>query len=453
MAFRLSSPHRLARINYPVRVGSFGLAFAVIVIVLMDRAFSVPALFLAALSLLAYPHLAFLHARLVFDSKRAELNNLLIDSAILGLWVAQIQYAIWPTLGALISINLNNAICGGIRQLVQGLLIFLATAVLWGALWGLPFRPEAGFPVAVLCALGLAGYVSALGVVFHRNNRKLVDAREVLVRSERQFRFIAEHSGGLVAILDGDLRIRYRSVQHVEYFNPNRVEPDADWLGLVDDADRERAAEFLRYAMQTETRDSIRFHMQASSGERLLMECNVSFLSNEFGGDARLLLITCRRVEVDGAATLPSGKQRHQRAAVDALVISDAAGRAEYADAGYSRLTGFATQQIVGRMSAELRSAVGADDLFSHILRALARDGEWEGRCLERRSNGNVFLVGIRVVGVGAQPDSITRLAWLITDLTHIPSTEANEPASAVGNSEPSRPEVVIADSRGADGG
>ena len=134
-------------------------------------------------------------------------------------------------------------------------------------------------------------------------------------------------------------------------------------------------------------------------------------------------------------------------------MISDAAGRAEYADAGYSRLTGFATQQIVGRMSAELRSAVGADDLFSHILRALARDGEWEGRCLERRSNGNVFLVGIRVVGVGAQPDSITRLAWLITDLTHIPSTEANEPASAVGNSEPSRPEVVIADSRGADGG
>ena len=451
MATQLPRPHRLARMNYPVRVGSFGFAFAVIVLVLMERSFSVPALFLAALSFLVYPHLAFLHAKLVFDSKRAELNNLLIDSAILGLWVAQIQYAIWPSLGALLALNLNNAICGGIRHLLLGLLSFLATAVLWGGVWGLPFRPETGLPVALLCALGILAYVSALGVVFHRGNRKLVEAREVLVRSERQFRFIAEHSGGLVAIIDGGWRIRYRSVQYVEYFNPNRVEPEADWLTLVDEADRERAAEFLRYAIQTETRDSIRFHMQSAAGERMLMECNASFLSNEFGGDTRMLLITCRRLEADESVADPSRDRRYQRSGVDALVISDAAGHAEYADAGYSRLTGFTTQQIVGRMSTELRSSAGANDLFAQVLRALARDGQWEGRCLERRSNGSVFLVGVRVVGVGAQPDSVTRLVWMITDLTQENYQTGNRgeacdsaAAPAVGSVHPEgKPEVA----------
>ena len=128
MALRLLPPHRLGRINYPVRVGSFGFAFAVIVLVLMERGFSVAALLLAALSFLAYPHLAYLHVRMAFESKRAELNNLLIDSALLGLWVAQLQYPLWLGLGALLAVNLNNAICGGSRRLLLGFLAFATAA-------------------------------------------------------------------------------------------------------------------------------------------------------------------------------------------------------------------------------------------------------------------------------------------------------------------------------------
>lgn len=434
MGLRLMPPHRLARINYPVRVGSFGFAFAVIVIVLMDRGFSVPVLVLAALSFLAYPHLAFLHTRLVLHSKRAEMNNLIADSAVLGLWVAQIQYAIWPGLCALIALNLNNAICGGPRHLVLGLLAYLSAAALWGAAWGLPFRPDAGLAVAGLCFIGIASYVSALGVVFHRANRKLVEARETLARSERQFRFIAEQSGSLIAIIDADLRIRYRSAPHVEYFNPNRVEPEADWLGLAHAADRPRVAQFLRYVMQSEGRDSLRLRMESSTGALLPMECNASFLSNEFGGDSRMLLLSCRLLDevergAEGAqGVAPAGPASPD---VDALLVSDAFGRTEYADAGYTRLTGFNTQQVVGRLSHELRSAVGTEDLFGQVARTMGRDGQWQGRCLERRSDGSVFLAGIRVIGVGAQQQAITRLVWLITDLSRLPAVAADVAAPA----------------------
>jgi PAS domain-containing protein len=432
-------PHRLARMNYPVRVGSFGFVFAVIVIVLMDRAFSVPVLVLAALSFLAYPHLAFLHTRLVLHSKRAEMNNLIVDSAVLGLWVAQIQYAIWPGLCALIALNLNNAICGGPRHLVLGLLAYLSAAALWGAAWGLPFRPDAGMAVAGLCFIGIAGYVSALGLVFHRANRKLVEARETLARSERQFRFIAEQSGSLVAIIDADLRLRYRSAPHVEYFNPNRVEPEADWLGLVHAADRPRAVQFLRYVMQSEGRDSLRLRMESSSGALLPMECNASFLSNEFGGDSRMLLLSCRRLDETerGAAgeqgvTAP-GSAGPASLDLDALVISDAFGRTEYADAGYTRLTGFTTQQVVGHLSHDLRSAIGTEDLFGQVARSMGRDGQWQGRCLERRSDGSVFLAGVRVIGVGAQLEAITRLVWLITDLSRLPANAADAAVQSGG--------------------
>lgn len=409
MPLRLMTPHRLARINYPVRVGAFGFAFTVIVLVLMERGFSVTALILAAVSFLAFPHVAYLHTRLALDSKGAEMRNLVVDSAILGLWVAQIQYAMWPALGALIALNLNNAICGGLRQLVMGLLAFLAAAVLWGALWAFPLRPDVSLPVSVLCFVGIAGYISAIGVVFHRANRRLSEARETLARSERQFRFIAEQSGSLIAIIDPDRRIQYRSAPHVEVFNPNRVEPGADWLELVRVDERPRTAEFLQSVLKDESRDSLRLTLEGAGGKLRLMDCQVSFLTNEFGGQARMLLINCR--PVDAAAVALASDD----GAVDAVVVSDAAGRAEYADEAYQQLTGVPVAQVIGRMSHELRSAVGTDDLFGEVTRALAREGRWQGRCLERRGDGSVFLALVRVFGVGPDAEAITRLVWLLT--------------------------------------
>ena len=411
MPLRMMTPHRLARINYPVRVGSFGFAFTVIVLVLMERGFSVAALVLAALSFLAYPHAAFVHTRLALDSKRAEMRNLVIDSAILGLWVAQIHFAMWPALGALIALNLNNAICGGLRQLALGLLAYLAGAALWGALWGYPLRPDVSLPVATLCFVGVAGYVSAIGVVFYQANRRLSEARETLARSERQFRFIAEQSGSLIAIIDPERRIQYRSAPHVEVFDPNRVEPGADWLELVRADERPRAAEFLQTVMHKESRDSCHLHFDGAGGKTMLMECHASFLTNEFGGETRMLLLSCRLV---GAAAV-AGTGGSDAGAIDAVVLSDAAGRAEYADEGYQLLTGVPVAQVIGRMCHELRSAVGTDNLFEQVTRSLARDGRWQGRCLERRSDGSVFLASVRVFGVGPDSEAITRLAWLIT--------------------------------------
>jgi len=356
------------------------------------------------------------------------MHNLVVDSAVLGLWVAQIQYAIWPGLCALIALNLNNAICGGPRYLVLGLLAYLSAAALWGAAWGLPYRSDAGLAVAGLCFIGIASYVSALCVVFHRANHKLIEARETLARSERQFRFIAEQSGSLISIIDAELRLRYRSAPHVEYFNSNRVEPEADWLGLVHAADRQRAAQFLRFVLQSESRDSLRLRMESSSGALLPMECNVSFLSNEFGGDSRMLLLSCRLLETtERGATGGQGATASTSAGtdVDAMLVSDAFGRTEYVDAGYPQLTGFSTEQVVGRLSHELRSAVGTDDLFAQVTRSMARDRQWQGRGLERRSDGSVFLAGIRVIGVGAQRQAISRLVWLITGLSRQPAATA----------------------------
>ena len=86
---------------------------------------------LAVLTLLAYPHLAYLHARIAVDSKRAEFRNLTVDSVLMGMWMAQMQFALWPSCGALLAISLDNAVCGGSKRFLLGLLSCAAGTIIW----------------------------------------------------------------------------------------------------------------------------------------------------------------------------------------------------------------------------------------------------------------------------------------------------------------------------------
>ena len=167
-----------------------------------ERGLDVRTSILAVLTLLAYPHLAYLHARLAVDSKRAEFRNLSVDSVLMGVWVAQMQFALWPSCGALLAISLNNAVCGGSKRVLSGLLAFVGGMAIMGALGGYEFQLPTGVLVTALCFVGIVAYVVALGLYLHEQNSRLVRTRRVLRSSETQIRFIAEHAGDLVAVLD-----------------------------------------------------------------------------------------------------------------------------------------------------------------------------------------------------------------------------------------------------------
>ena len=80
----LPVPHRLARVNYAPRMVSFGYSLLVLEALAAERAYSLWVMLAAIVTFLAYPHLAYLHARIAVNSKRAELHNLYLDSLLSG---------------------------------------------------------------------------------------------------------------------------------------------------------------------------------------------------------------------------------------------------------------------------------------------------------------------------------------------------------------------------------
>lgn len=293
MQIQLPRAHRLARINYLTRTGSFAFSFLVVVAILAERGFSAGTLTLGVATLLIYPQLAYLHARLAIDSKRAEFRNLVVDSVLMGLWAAQLHFALWPVCGALVGVSMNNAACGGVERFLSGLLWFGAAALLWAIALGVPFEPSTGPVVTGLSFAGIVGYVGRLAVFFHDQNRHLVRTRNVLRTSEEQFRFIAAHAGDLVSVLTPKYRFRYASLSHEKYFETAQFADGADWLALVHPEDRGRARAFLDLLSASPRSEQTRLRVLRAGAPPCMIECEGNPVRNE-GGTLQMIVLLCR---------------------------------------------------------------------------------------------------------------------------------------------------------------
>jgi PAS domain S-box-containing protein len=416
MGLVLAAPHRLARINYAPRALAFAYTFLVLEALMLDRGSSGWVLALGALQFLAYPHLAYLHARLVPNSKRAEFTNLAFDALTLGMWTAQVEFALWWSCGLLVAISLNSAANGGLRYLGLAWLVFAAGAVLWGAVRGFAFTPATGPLVTGLCVAGLIIYVSWIGTIMREQNRALTRTRGALHSSEDQFRFIAEHAGDLVAVLDPRGRIRYTSASHLDHFDPTPLAPGQDWVKLVHPDDRERARNFLQYLVMSRSMERMSLRLMPLQGPSVVVDCEGNPAADDSDGTGMIILvmrdITARvRTEMD----LRLAAHAFDRVS-DGVLISDGSGRIEYVNGAYCALTGHEARDVVGKMTDDVRSGLKGDSLYEEIWRSVQRTGSWRGRFMEQRRDGKFFAASVVVSAVRDKEGASTHYVWLLSD-------------------------------------
>ncbi|MCO5102823.1 MAG: diguanylate cyclase [Burkholderiaceae bacterium] len=170
---------------YPLRILGMGLGLWVTCSVLIQTGDLARYGWLSVLTMLIWPHLAYVHARFSRDPYRAEIRNLLIDSAITGLWIPLMHFNLLPSV-VLAVITTHDKFSTGIKRLW---LVSLPGMVGMALLGTLILRPEpvwasslpviiATLPVIALhsLAVGFASYRLIRTVA--RQNRQLKDLRE-----------------------------------------------------------------------------------------------------------------------------------------------------------------------------------------------------------------------------------------------------------------------------------
>ena len=170
----------LYRTVYPFRILGMALSSLPVGVVLAQQQDSVASWVLLLFTGLLWPQLALWRSWRSRDPDRTERQNLLIDSAIAGLWVPLMHFNLLPS-ALIATLAVVDKINTGIRGLwLRSLPGMLGAIVLGGVLTGFAFAPVTSMPVIIACmpillihtvAVSLNGYRLVRRV--HYQNQRL----------------------------------------------------------------------------------------------------------------------------------------------------------------------------------------------------------------------------------------------------------------------------------------
>ncbi len=128
---------------------------------------------------LAWPQLAYLHARCSRDSKRAEHLNLLVDAVMVGVLVAGMHFSPWPSVMMLMGMSLGNMGVGGARLAGRGLQGIAVGIIAGGWLTGYQLSLEATVLSTVSSIIGIFLIAAVFGMFTHVQSRRFVHSRKL----------------------------------------------------------------------------------------------------------------------------------------------------------------------------------------------------------------------------------------------------------------------------------
>ncbi|MDD0810801.1 diguanylate cyclase [Curvibacter sp. RS43] len=167
--------HWVVRMNYRGRTVSWGMIFAVCVLLGQERAWSWGHWVALVLQFVAYPQLSYLLARHSAEPVRSELRILTLDSFCFGLWMSWMGAPLWLAYALCACGAMTLAAFRGMGGLYQAVLAQASGALCGVLLWGFEFRPDMGPASTALSMASLTTYLwifaHAVNVRTHRLNR------------------------------------------------------------------------------------------------------------------------------------------------------------------------------------------------------------------------------------------------------------------------------------------
>lgn len=133
-----------------------------------------------------WPHIAYQIARRAKSSRAAELRNLLIDSAMGGIWIAAMQFNLLPSVLLAVMLAIDKLSVGGPNLLMRALLGQATTCLLMFAALGFAWHPQTdmreiygALPLLLIYPLAISGATYQLARTVSRQNRRLAQLTRI----------------------------------------------------------------------------------------------------------------------------------------------------------------------------------------------------------------------------------------------------------------------------------
>jgi PAS domain S-box-containing protein len=415
----------MVQINYAIRTAAFAWSFFVVGLVFLERGAGALAWTAMSLQFLVYPHLVRAVAALAPDPARVERAALYLDPLLLGAWVASLGFPTWIAYAALFSTVLNNVVVRGLQGGGVAAVWFVVGALLWVAPMDVNYRPATSTLVTSLCFLGSLAYSCGVGLVAYQRSRRLRKARATLQESERRYRLIAEHAAGLVALVDRNGRFLYASPSYARIFRTEDIAVGVDAFRNLHEEDQFRVRGALQVVVRSGESCRMRMRLHTVAGDVRRFETMVHPVreaSGEPGGEesgpVSAAVLASRDVTElrDREEQLEIAAHAFERMA-EGMFITNASGRILMVNQSYTRITGYAPEEVIGRQETEFRSAMQPPSFYDELYGEVLRQGRWEGTTWCRRRDGTVYREWRSVSAVRDPEERVTHFVALFREL------------------------------------
>lgn len=102
----------------------------------------------------------------------------------------------------------------------------------------------------------------------------------------------------------------------------------------------------------------------------------------------------------------------------EAIMITTPDGSIVNVNEAFSRITGYAREDVIGRKPAILQSGQQNKEFYQDLWIKLLNSGHWQGEIWNRRKNGEVYAEMLTVSAVHDAEDRITHYVALFSDIT-----------------------------------
>lgn len=176
----------LIDMHHRMRTASFAMMFVATGLHVQGKDFGLVGWLLLGALFLVYPQVQYWRVGRAANAVQTEMQNLLVDSVLLGAFVAALGFSQWLAFSAVLGTLSNNAANKGWKGIAQALLALFGGALLWIAVAGFRFSPETDGVATIFCILGLTGYLLTMNNVGFSRNQQLRRVREALRLHEQE---------------------------------------------------------------------------------------------------------------------------------------------------------------------------------------------------------------------------------------------------------------------------
>jgi PAS domain S-box-containing protein len=380
----------LVRTNRLVRSAAFAYSLLPLGLYLWDRGDGLVAWTLLGLQFLVYPQLVYWRAARSANPTRAELDNLFLDAALLGAWVAYLGFPLWITYSLVGAAMLNAAVNRGLQGAALSLNCSAIGALAGVLLHGFEFTPDTGHLVSFLAAAGSLAYASSVGYVVWAQNRRLAAVRDALEESEERYRLIAENADDLVAMVDHEGRWLYTSPSYRRVFDEAELATGGDGFKRIHPDDAQYAQLAFGRAAATGKARELSLRCVDREGRVRQYRCRIQPVATG-AAPYRLLLVSHDVTDLKESEERMLLAGHALEGMTEAIMITSADGTILTVNRAFSEITGHARDEVIGRPEHEIRSGLAPADFYDQAYAAVKRQGYWSGTTWSRRKNGSVY--------------------------------------------------------------